>query len=232
MNIYVCDASDGRTKSWPHLVGDRFQHIKWLEIGDSTFISASDKKRIVFADGVLVLHGPTSHDESIIKAVIKVLDACPRMCGVVVSGGGLAVEKPHEKLYFRRTPVEKEDVVFAKQFKDFVAQVEHSVGNSPNFDLLEPTAVPEPILAYAIAVHYGFGEWKLKALRSAADDAYRQLYPYVLTLLPSKRGALIFADVGLPKADEFEREPSAQNEAVSKRFKAMRNVIDILREDL
>jgi hypothetical protein len=230
MKIYIYDDSGGQTKDWSSLCGPHFQPI--VEVGGHFVFADGDRKPLNLINCVVVLHGPIDHEHAAIKTTVKALEANPTACAVVVSGGGLTTEKPHERLYFRRTPVERKDTVFERLFKDFIKDIERSGGNTPNFELLEPTAVPEPILAYAVAVHYGFGEWKLKALRSAADDAYNQLHSYTLTLLPSKKNAFSFPDVGLPKVAEFEHEPSAHSEAVSKRFKAMRNLIDVLREDL
>ena len=99
-------------------------------------------------------------------------------------------------------------------------------------DLLQPRAVPKVVLAYTVAVHFGFGEQKLKDLRGPADQSYKELHAQALSLLPSKVSLISFPEVKLPSPDTFKNQPSVQHESESIRFRAMRNLIDVLREDL
>jgi hypothetical protein len=99
-------------------------------------------------------------------------------------------------------------------------------------ELLKPRAIPKYVVAYALAIHYGVRDARLTALRRSADQSYEQLHSQAHSLLSTKKQPLTYERVGLPKRELFEPEAAIQNESESLRFKAMRNLIDVLREDL
>jgi hypothetical protein len=226
MNIYIYDGSGGQTKDWLVLCGPHFQPIIAV---DGKFVSASKAhEQVNVTRCVVVLHGPADSEHSVIKAVIKALDANATACAVVVSASGLTVESPHERLYFRRTPVSKQDFLFGQCFKSFMKDLERSGGAIPNFSLLEPTAVPEPLLAYTLAIQYGLNIGDLSALRDAADVSYETLQAFAASAFKKKQ-PVSFPDVGVPVVTDFRTDADG---VTGLRFKAMRNVIDLLREDV
>jgi hypothetical protein len=99
-------------------------------------------------------------------------------------------------------------------------------------ELLQPRAIPKYVVAYAIAIHFGVGATRLAALRRSADQSYEQLHAQALSLLTTKKQPLSYEKIGLPNREMFGPDEAAQNESESLRFKAMRNLIDVLREDL
>lgn len=112
--------------------------------------------------------------------------------------------------------------------RQFITDLQSGVFRS---ELLQPRAVPKPVLAYALAVHFRYLGPKVESLREAADRAYEELRTQGLSLL-QKRRAISFPKVGLPSRNEFQSQPPTQAETESRRFQAMRNLIDVLREDL
>jgi len=176
--------------------------------------------------GVLILHRP---DESQIAAIATVREKEP--CLVVLQVRGYTYEGTSSEpnwYYNIRTEVGLEDTGFSERFKLFWNELKKSGGKQPEFSLLEPTAVPEPLLAYALAVQYKLEIPNLLEVCAAADAFYKKLQPYAKTLF-DKNSAVSFPSVGVPETHKFEPAIGDPNGI---RFKAMRNVIDLLREDL
>jgi len=99
-------------------------------------------------------------------------------------------------------------------------------------ELLQPRSMPEPILAYALAVHYRLIPDDFRALRHAADKAYVEMCEFARGVAKqseewSSKGE---GDL-LPEFEQFEGESATGDEANSIRFRAMRNLINVLRAD-
>jgi hypothetical protein len=99
-------------------------------------------------------------------------------------------------------------------------------------ELLQPRSMPEPILAYALAVHYGLIPDDFPALRHAADKAYAEMFEFARTVAKRSEEWSRNGEVDLlPEFEQFEGESATGDEANSIRFRAMRNLIDVLRAD-
>jgi hypothetical protein len=136
----------------------------------------------------------------------------------------------HERLHYRKTGVSRPvDRLFGVQLMDFLRDLQGSGGTQPHFSLLEPTSVPAPLLAYALAVHYGVDVPNIHALCEAADACYEHIQPFAKSQV-GKTGALLLTEADLPLRNAFQFE--SPGDVCGVRFKAMRNVIELLREDL
>jgi hypothetical protein len=96
---------------------------------------------------------------------------------------------------------------------------------------LEPTSVPTPLLAYTLAAHYHLDVPDIQELSAAADVCYDQIQPFAQALLSKQEmGPISFPEIRVPLRTVFESESSGDPNGT--RFKAMRNIIELLREDL
>lgn len=94
-------------------------------------------------------------------------------------------------------------------------------------EFLQPRAVPNALIAYALAVQYQLNIPNINELCAAADSCYEKLQPYAKSLFDKNR-AVSFPNNDVPEIHKFEPAPGSTNGV---RFKAVRNVIDLLRED-
>ena len=222
MKTYIYDEDRGNDKrNWEAIVSMPIVRIRHDDDGFS-----SNHKNVVWERGVILIH---QANEAQLEAVRKVILLRDDLCAVVISGAAQERESGANRMYFRRTAVGKpEDALFAAHFRQFWSDLQKSEGHQPTFLLLEPTAVPEPLLAYTLAEHYRLNVGNFREICVDADASYEKLQPYAKSLFDKNR-AVSFPDTGVPEIQTFEPVPGDANGI---RFKAMRNVIDLLREDL
>lgn len=218
------DLNKGAARSWGEILGSG---VIIITSGSEGFMRLENGTPLKLEAGVVVAHRPTEEQINAISALKK---NEPRLFVLNVSGSPSdAIVSQVDWFYCVRTPLgNPSDMGFAKRFESFWADLEASNGLRPNFPLLEPTAVPASLLAYTLAVHYGLKVPKMQELCNEADTCYEKLQPFAKSLL-SKGGAISFPEVNVPPRQSFE---AASGDANGTRFKAMRNVIELLREDL
>ena len=218
------DLDKGTARSWGEILGAGVVIITSSAKG---FVRLENGTPMKLEAGIVVAHRPT---EEQIKEIAALRKNEPRLFVLNVSGSPSdAIVSQVDWFYCVRTPLGSPgDLGFAKRFESFWADLEISNGLRPNFSLLEPTAVPAPLLAYTIAVHYGLKVSKMQELCNEVDSCYEKLQPFAKSLL-GKGGAISFPEVNVPPRQSFE---AASGDANGTRFKAMRNVIELLREDL
>lgn len=226
MNVFVLDqdTADDR-RDWNKMLGFAFSRITYDE--ESGF--RCDGKAVSWGPGVILVHQGGS---SALKAAENILAAQTGLSVVVVSASPQTKASTIQRFYFRKSPVGRpNDVIFPSYLKQFLDDLENSNGERPNFELLEPTAVPAPLLAYTIAVQYRLNLPNIRELTTAADTCYGQIQPYAELLLSKpERGTISSPEVRVPSRAAFESETPGDPNGT--RFKAMRNVIELLREDL
>lgn len=97
-------------------------------------------------------------------------------------------------------------------------------------ELLQPTSTPAPLLAYTLAVKYRLNTSNIRELTEAADACYAQIQPFVKPLFTKIKGHVSFPEIEPAPETDFKMEsPGDPN---GKRYKSMRNVIELLRGDL
>ena len=178
--------------------------------------------------GIVILHNPSDQE---IQAIATAREGEPRMVAIQVRCNAYDGQ-PSERdwFYYVRTEFDIEDLGFSERFKRFWTEFVKSGGRSRKFSLLEPTSVPEPLLAYVLAVQYRLSIPNILELSTAADVCYGQVQSFAQSLLSKKeQGPVSFPEVGVPLPQKFDSSPGDPN---GTRFKAMRNVIELLREDL
>jgi hypothetical protein len=231
MNIFVYDTAAGRTKNWASLLGRPFEYVNLTLTDKKASCTAPKGVQADLTSSLILLHGPRNRMDAAVVIAATLTQECRACSAVVVSGGGLTEDAQIERVYLRRTPVDKEDVGFRGCFEAFISDLEKSQGRTPHFDLLEPTAVPNPMVAYAVAVQYRLQIPNIQELSAAADACYDQIQPYAESLLSKpERGPISSPEVLVPSRAVFESETPGDPNGT--RFKAMRNAIELLREDL
>lgn len=180
-------------------------------------------------DGIVILHRPS---DQAIQAIATAREGGLRTVAIQVRGNPYDGQ-PSERdwFYYVRTEVDIEDSGFSERFKRFWSDFVKSGGHGPKFSLLEPTSVPEPLLAYALAVQYRLNVPNVTALCAAAEASYQKLRAYAKSLFDKNQG-VSFPEAGVPEIDEIRKSKSDLGDASGIRFKAVRNLIDLLREDL
>lgn len=226
MNVFVFDqdtAADRR--DWSKMLRFPFSTITYDQ--ESGF--RCDGRAVSWSSGVILVHQASS---SALKAAEKVLAAHSGLSAVVVSASPQSRASTIPRFYFRKSPVGRpNDVIFPSYLEQFLHDLENSNGARPNFALLEPTAVPTSLLAYTVAVQYRLNPPNIQELSAAADACYDQIQPYVESLLSKQeRGPISSPEVRVPSRAVFESETPGDPNGT--RFKAMRNAIELLREDL
>lgn len=223
MKVFIFDQDTGEEKrKWEDMLKCTLSRISFDEEAGFRCGGAA----ISWGSGVILVHqaGPNA-----LTTIAEVVTRHDRLSAIVVSESPQSKESTVPRLYFRKLPVGKPiDQSFPNYFKQFLADLENSNGLRPNFSLLEPTAVPAPLLAYTLAVQYGLKVSNIQELCMAADVCYERVQPFAKTLL-GKREPISFPEVNVPARQTFETAPG---DARGTRFKAMRNVIELLREDL
>jgi hypothetical protein len=223
MNVFIFDQDTSEKKrKWEDMLNCPLSRICFdEEVGFRCAGSA-----VLWGSGVVIVHQVSPKVLKIIEEVVTRHDC---LSAIVVSESPQSKESAVPRLYFRKLPVGKPiNQSFPGYFKQFLDDLEKSNGLRPNFSLLEPTAVPEALLAYALAVQYQLKIVNIRELCAAADASYKKLQPYAKSLFDKNRAAFP-DDADVPTIQKFEPAPGDANGI---RFKAMRTVIDLLREDL
>ncbi len=243
MNIYVLDESlqspsnlqkiaTKAARNWKALVGyDQSPvFLTWDARHGFRQVTATGYAPLTqLTAGVLIVHRP---DESQMEAIAAVREKEP--CLVVLQVRGYAYEGTASEpnwYYNIRTEVGLEDTGFSERFKLFWNDLKKSGGKQPTFSLLEPTAVPAPLLAYALAVQYQLKTENILDLCAAADACYDEIQSFAQSLLSKQNKVPIsFPEIRVPPRTVFESESQGDPNGI--RFKAMRNMIELVREDL
>lgn len=225
MKIYIFD---------PDQTTDRRQWEKFLPLPvvrvnhDSSgfFVGQSN---VLWESGVIIAH---QANDLLLGELEKVVNSCNRLSCIVISGEAQERTSVHDRMYFRRHKVGRpDDSAFAGYFREFWGDLLKSDARNPNFSLLEPTAVPASLLAYTVAVQYRLQIPNIQELSAKADACYDQIQPYAESLLSkTERGPISSPEVRVPSRAAFESETPGDPNGT--RFKAMRNVIELLREDM
>lgn len=223
MKVFIFDQDTGEEKrKWEDMLNCPLSRISF----DEEVGFRCDGSAVSWESGVMLVHqaGPKA-----LKAIEEVVTSYGCLSVIVVSESPQTKESAVPRLYFRKLPVGKPiDQSFPGYFKQFLVDLEKSNGLRPNFFLLEPTAVPEALLAYTLAMQYQLNIANIRELCAAADASYEKLQPYAKSLFDKNRA--VFPDgTDVPVIQRFEPAPGNVNGI---RFKAMRTVIDLLREDL
>ena len=227
MKTYIFDEDRGEDKRrWEAMVALPIVRIKHDANGFCV-----GQKDVMWEAGVILVH---QANEMQLEAVLNVINSRKdlELSAVVISGASQERQPDAPRMYFRKTPVNKpDDASFAAHFREFWNDLQKSDGRKPVFSLLEPTAVPAPLLAYTLAAHYRLDVPNIQELSTAADDCYDQIQPFAQSLLSKQEnGPISFPEIRVPSRKVFGSEsPGDPN---GSRFKAMRNVIELLREDL
>jgi hypothetical protein len=225
MKTYIFDEDNGSDKrNWEAIVSMPIVRIRHDDTGFN-----SNQKDVVWEDGIILIH---QANEAQLEAVQKVILLRDNLFAIVISGTAQERKSDADRMYFRKTAVNKpEDALFAAHFRQFWDDLQKSGGQQYNFSLLEPTAVPEPLLAYVLAMQYQLKIGNIHELCAAADACYAKLQPYAKSLFDKNR-AVSFPEANVPGIEEIQKSESNPGGAMGLRFKAMRNAIDLLREDL
>jgi hypothetical protein len=225
MKIYVFDNDSGlKKRDWAAIVSLPIARIDHDE--DGFFIG---HENVIWEAGVVLVH---QANEMQLEAVRQVINSREDLSAVVISGASQERQPDAPRMYFRKTPVNKpDDASFAAHFREFWNELQKSDGRKPVFSLLEPTAVPALLLAYTLAVQYRLNIPNIQELSTAADTCYDRIQPFAQSLLTKQeKGPISFPEIRVPPRKVFESESPGDPNGL--RFKAMRNLIDLLREDL
>lgn len=227
MKAFVLD-EDGSpdARKWDQMLPCQFSRI--FEDEGAGFL-LDGGHRILWEPGIIVAHQPSTEALRVIENIVT---SHAFLSALVISGSPQTQESVVLGLYFRKARVEKPiDKSFSHYFEKFWSDLEQSKGQHPNFALLESTAVPAPLLAYAVTVHYQLEIPNIQQLSKAADACYEQIQPFAQSLLSSQeKPPIAFPDVCVPLQKVFASEIPGDAKGI--RFRAMRNAIELLREDL
>ena len=213
-----------QARNWKAMVGPETTFIVWDMEDGFCMLTEDGISPILLDTGVVIMHRPY---QELIDAIADIRKNIQNLVAITVSGS--PYDGPSSSLnwyYHIRTPVSKEDRGFSERFKLFWDNYSESAGQNANFDLLEPTAVPESILAYTLAVQYGLDISGLPNMVATADSEYEKILPHLRTLLDKNINGLSATNV-LPALNDFQGLNMEEQ-----RFQAFCNAIDLLREDL
>jgi len=227
MKTYIFDEDRGEDKRrWDAMVT-----LPIVRINHDANGFCVGQRDVMWEAGVIIVH---QANEMQLKTILDVINSRKDLdlSAVVISGASQERQTDAPRMYFRKTPVNKpDDVAFAAHFREFWNHLQKSDGRKPLFSLLEPTAVPAPLLAYTLAVQYRLNIPNIQELSKAADACYDRIQPFALSLLTKQeKGPISFPEIRVPPRSVFESE--SPGDPSGSRFKAMRNVIELLREDL
>lgn len=234
-NIFVIDwnlqipenielIKEGRVRDWKSLLGKDAVFTVWDPASGFHRLTEHGFEELRLSSGVIVLHGPS---DDLIQEISDQREAGRSLVAIRVSGapyGGPPSEL--QWFYIVRTPVVYNDTGFSERFKLFWNDLIESGGKNPNFALLEPTTIPENILAYNLAVEYlDEPDCNFGLLADAADAEYGKIQPYLNTL----SGKVADVNLQVPPVTALKDSPNTKDGI---RYKSYCNAIDLLREDI